>query len=173
MSGGEVKAIARSREGGLAAQMYAVCSQVPVKLTYRNGDVKVRYMWRFRAPTQADLDAVRAAEEELARLRPRWEVQDLIPTEEIPEGEKTKEPRNMNFMRWRDLFLPRQLLTNVVILEEIRAAQARARAELPEAEAEAVSVYLAFILSKVVNYNSVNTFWDYGRTKSRPNLLAT
>jgi adenine-specific DNA methylase len=64
---------------------------------------------------------------------------------------------------WRDLFLPRQLLTNVVILEEIRAAQARARAELPEAEAEAVSVYLAFILSKVVNYNSVNTFWHYGR----------
>ena len=35
--------------------MYAVCSQVPVKLTYRNGDGKVRYMWRFRAPTQADL----------------------------------------------------------------------------------------------------------------------
>jgi hypothetical protein len=53
----------------------------------------------------------------------------------------------------------------VVILEEIRAAQARARAELPEAEAEAVSVYLAFILSKVVNYNSVNTFWDYTRMK--------
>jgi hypothetical protein len=34
---------------------------------------------------------------------------------------------------------------------------------LSEAEAEAVSVYLAFILSKVVNYNSVNTFWHYGR----------
>jgi adenine-specific DNA methylase len=165
VDGEEVKSIARSREGGLAAQMYAVCSQVPVKLTYRNGEVKVRYLWRFRSPTQADLDAVRAAEEELSRLRSRWEAQDLIPTEEIPEGEKTKEPRNMNFMRWRDLFLPRQLLTNVVILEEIRAAQARARAELPEAEAEAVSVYLAFILSKVVNYNSVNTFWDYTRTK--------
>src|SRR5713101_417791 len=84
MIGEEVKAVARSREGGLAAQMYAVCSQVPVKLTYRNGDVKVLYMWRFRAPTQADLDAVQAAEEELARLRPRWEVQDLIPIEEIP-----------------------------------------------------------------------------------------
>ena len=89
MSGGEVKAIARSREGGLGAQMYAVCSQVPVQLTYRNGDVKVRYMWRFRAPTQVDLDAVQEAEEELARLRPRWEAQDLIPSEEIPEGEKT------------------------------------------------------------------------------------
>jgi putative DNA methylase len=163
--GEDVKTIARSREGGLAAQMYAVCSQVPVKLTYKNGDVKTRYLWRFRAPSQADLAAVQAAEEELAQLRPRWEAQDLIPTEDIPEGEKTREPRNMGLIRWRDLFLPRQLLTNVVILEEIRAAQAQARAELPEAEAEAVSVYLAFILSKVVNYNSINTFWDYTRRK--------
>ena len=55
MDGEAVKTIARSREGGLAAQMYAVCSQVPVKLTYKNGDVKIRYLWRFRAPTQADL----------------------------------------------------------------------------------------------------------------------
>src|SRR5206468_9537377 len=64
---------------------------------------------------------------------------------------------------WRALFLPRQQLTNLVVLEEIRAAQARAQVELPEAEAEAVGVYLAFALSKVVNYNSVNTFWHYGR----------
>ena len=77
--------------------MYAVCSQVPVKLTYRNGDVKVRYMWRFRAPTQADLDAVQAAEEELARLRPRWEVQDLIPTEEIPEDIRQESRGNTEF----------------------------------------------------------------------------
>jgi putative DNA methylase len=163
VDGEAVKTMARSREGGLAAQMYTVCSQVPVKLTYKNGDVKIRHLWRFRAPTQADLDAARAAEEELARLRPRWEAQDLIPTEEVPEDMEDKRPREYGMPRWRDLFLPRQLLTNVVILEEIRAAQARARAELPEAEA--VSVYLAFILSKVVNYNSVNTFWDYTRRK--------
>ncbi len=165
MDGDEVKAIARSREGGLAAQMYAICSQVPVKLIYKNGDVKIRGLWRFRAPSRADFDAVQAAEEELARLRPRWEAQDLIPTEEIPDGDKTREPRNMGLMRWRDLFLPRQLLTNVVMVEEIRAVQVRARAELPEPKAEAVSVYLAFMLSKVVNYNSVNTFWDYTRKK--------
>src|SRR5712691_471156 len=90
MSGEEVKTIAKAREGGLAAQMYAVCSQVPVKLTYHSGEEKVRYLWRFRAPTQADLDAVRAAEEELARLWPRWEAQDLIPTEEVPEDMEDK-----------------------------------------------------------------------------------
>jgi len=66
----------------------------------------------------------------------------------------------MNY--WRDFFLPRQLLTAATLLEEVRAAAAVARTELPLAEAEAVAVYLSFIVSKVVNYNSVNTFWHYG-----------
>jgi adenine-specific DNA methylase len=167
MDGDEVKAIARSREGGLATQMYAVCSQVPVNLTYRNGDVKVRYLWRFRAPTQQDLDAAGAAEVELAQLRPRWEALDLIPTEDVPEEMEDKRPREYGMPRWQDLFLPRQLLTNVVILEEILAAQSRARAELPERDAEAVSVYLSLFLSKIVSYNSVQTSWDDGRLKTR------
>jgi adenine-specific DNA methylase len=63
-------------------------------------------------------------------------------------------------LRWCDLFRPRQLLTNVTLLEEIRAAGDRLRKQLPHGEAEAVSVYLAFMLSKMVNYNSVNTFWN-------------
>jgi adenine-specific DNA methylase len=163
MDGDEVKAIARTRTGGLPSQMYAVVSKVPVKLTYKNGDEKVRYMWRFRSPIRKDLDAVRRAEIELDRLLPGWEGKGLVPDEDIHVGDKTKEPLNMGINRWRDLFLPRQLLTIMVILEEIKKAQAQAYEELPEDEAQAVSVYLAFILSKVVNYNSVNTFWHYGR----------
>ena len=95
VDGEEVKQFARSRPGGLPAQMYAVCSQVPVKLTYTNGEEKVRFLWRFRAPTGADLAAARAAEEELDRRLPAWEAAGLVPDEEIPEGDKTKEPRNM------------------------------------------------------------------------------
>lgn len=163
MDGDEVKAAARSREGGLAAQLYAVCSQVPVKVTYRDETVKTRWLWRFRAPRQEDLDAIAAAEAELRRLLPHWEAQSLVPDEEIPEDMEDKRPREYGIKRFRDFFLPRQLLTNLVILEEIRAAQERAKAELPAGQAEAVGVYLAFILDKVVNYNSVNTFWHYGR----------
>ena len=89
----------------------------------------------------------------------------LVPNELVPEDMEDKRPRDYGMKRWRDLFLPRQLLTNLTVLEEIRSAQARVRQELPAEEAEAVNVYLAFILSKVVNYNSVNTFWDYTRKK--------
>lgn len=184
MEGDEVKAVARSREGGLAAQLYAVCSQVPVKVTYRGGrvryrdgteeyrepEVKTRWLWRFRAPRQEDLHAVAAAETELRRLLPQWEAKGLVPNEEIPEGDKTREPRNMGIVRFRDFFLPRQLLTNLVILEEIRAAQERAKADLPADQAEAVGVYLAFILDKVVSYNNVCTTWHSGRKTVRSNF---
>lgn len=143
--------------------MYAVASQVAVRVIYRSGEVKVRYLWHFRTPARADLEAVVRAEAELVRLLPRWEAADLVPNEPIGEGEKTREPRNAGMYRWSDLFLPRQLLTNVTILEEIRAAQDRARRDLPPDQAEAVAVYLALMISKVVNYNSVNTFWNYIR----------
>jgi len=170
MDGDEVKAVARSREGGLAAQLYAVCSQVPVKLTYRDGKEKTRWLWRFRAPRKEDLDAIGSAEAELRRLLPQWEAKDLVPNEEIPEGDKTREPRKMGIVRFRDFFLPRQLLTNIVILEEIRAAQERAKVELPIDQAEAVGVYLAFILDKVVSYNNVCTTWHSGRKTVRSNF---
>lgn len=157
----DVKKTAQASTGGLPCQMYAVCSQVPVKLTYRNDTTKIRYLWRFRAPTEADRASVAAAEAELRANEGRWA--SLIPTEKIEEGEKTREPTNMGLTRWRDLFLPRQLLTVLTVLDEVRKASAKARAELQPAEAEAIAVYLAFIVSKVVNYDSVNTFWHYGR----------
>ncbi len=141
--------------------MYAVCSQVPVKLMYRNRSTAVRYLWRFRAPTQADLDAVRAAEQELATNEACWA--NLIPPEEVPEVMEDRRPREYGMKRWRDFFTPRQLLTVLVVLDEVRMSIATARAELSADQAEAVAVYLALIVSKVVNYNSVNTFWHYGR----------
>jgi adenine-specific DNA methylase len=160
----DVKKAAQARPGGLPCQMYAVCSQVPVKLTYRDGSTKVRYLWRFRAPTDADRDAVQAAEAELEKNRDRWA--SLIPTEPItPESNYNRGHRLYGTNYWREFFMPRQLLTAVAVLEEVRAAAAKARAELPPEQAEAVAVYLAFIVSKVVNYNSANTFWDYTRKK--------
>ncbi len=171
---GDVKKAAQSRPGGLPSQMYAVCSQVPVKLDYRDGSTKVRYLWRFRAPTNADLTAVAAAEVELRANEGRWA--SLIPPEEIPPGDKTGDldeessgtdkPLKRGETHWRHMFLPRQLLTVLTVLDEVRQASAKARAELSPDKAEAVAVYLAFVVSKVVNYNSVNTFWHYGHGKN-------
>jgi adenine-specific DNA methylase len=159
-----VKKFAQSHPGGLPSQMYAVCSQVPVKLTYKDGRTTVRYLWRFRAPNNADRAAVRAAEQEVAANEVRWT--HLIPAQEIPsESNYNRGHRMYGVFRYREMFRPRQLLTAVTVLEAVRATTAKARAELPAEEAEAVAVYLTFIVSKVINYNSVNTFWDYTRKK--------
>lgn len=171
----EVKEYARSREGGLPAQIYAVASQVPVKLTYRQkrgeaeSKVKIRYLWRFRAPVKADLDAVKAAEAEVDKLMARWGSD--VPFEAIPPGDKTREPRNMGLMRFQDLFLPRQLLVNMTVMEEIRSAIARVRQELPEDQAEAVAVYLSVILGKIISYNSVQCSWHDSRTQLRGTFM--
>jgi adenine-specific DNA methylase len=160
IDGDTVKKIARQTLGGLGTRLYAVCCRVPVEVVYRNGEEKIRYLWHFRTPTTSDLTAIQAAQEELARNEGQWS--HLIPTEPIEEGEKTREPRNMGITRWRDLFTSRQLLVTATMLDEIHKAAEKARSELGAEEAEAVAVYLAISLGKVVDYNSVNTFWHMG-----------
>lgn len=171
----DLKKACQIHPGGLTSQMYVVCSQVPVKLSYRDGSTKVRYLWRFRAPNDADLAGIQAAEAELRANEGRWG--HLIPNEAIPEGDKTGDfdegatgtdkPLKRGETHWRHQFTARQLLANVIILDEIRSAAKSAAREVPVDQAEAIAVYLSFVLNKVVSYNSVLNSWDDGRKKIR------
>ena len=49
----------------------------------------------FRAPTEVDFAALDAAKEELARLAPGWERDGVLPTEHVPDGNKTREPHTL------------------------------------------------------------------------------
>jgi putative DNA methylase len=122
---------------------------------------------QFRAPTDYDLAAVVAAEEQLARDLPAWDIANLVPSEPVPPGHKTDEPRRMGLTRWSDLFSPRQLLTNVTALEELLALGIEARAELNEEEGRALALYLAFALDKAVDYNSRLSSWHTSREMIR------
>jgi adenine-specific DNA methylase len=121
---------------------------------------------RFRAPSAADLEAVAAAEVELERSRTEWEIEDLIPSEPRHIGPADRSA-NYGLLNARDLFTPRQLLTNVTALEELRCLETEARAELPEHEARAVTLYLALALDKSVDYNGMLSSWDATRLKVR------
>ena len=171
MDSGEVKLQAQERPGGLSAQIFAVISKVPVRTTYDTGESKVRYMWRFRAPTEADIEAVEAAEAELSVRAQRWEANGLLPTEEVPDDMEDRRPREYGMRRWCDMFLPRQLLSNMVVLEEVREAQAAANRELPPHEAEAVGVYLALVHSKIASYNSAQCSWHDSRSAIRGTFM--
>jgi putative DNA methylase len=122
---------------------------------------------QFRVATLEDLAALEAAEMELARLRPAWEVADLIPSEPIFEGKETKRSVDMGLTCWCDMFTPRQLLTNVTALEELSGVLVEARAELGEERGRALALYLGFALDKAVDYNGVLSSWHPTRVKVR------
>jgi adenine-specific DNA methylase len=117
----------------------------------------------FRAPTDVDLDAVSEAVKALDGLSPAWEVEDLLPSEPLPPGWKTDEPRRMGLKQWRDLFMPRQLLSNVTILEELRETVAEARNELTDEQVRALALYLAFAFDKMLDYNGRLSSWHATR----------
>ncbi len=118
----------------------------------------------FRTPTETDRAALAAAEAELERLLPRWEQDDGLPTETVPEGNKTRELLNYGMTRWRDLFTPRQLLVHGCFVEEYHNLIEEVQAAIPERErANAVLALLAMMQGKAVCYNSRQVGWNVNR----------
>jgi len=122
---------------------------------------------QFRVPSTADVDAAAAAERELAKLRPNWEIQDLVPNEPIFEGKETKRSVDMGLTRWSDMFAPRQLLSNVTALDELRKIVSEARGQLGDELARALGLYLALGLDKACDYNGMLSSWHSSRTTVR------
>ncbi|MBP7947964.1 MAG: DUF1156 domain-containing protein, partial [Verrucomicrobia bacterium] len=125
--------------------------------------LKRRGGFDFRAPTEADLAAVAAAEAELARKRPLWEARDIIPTEEIPDGLKTPEPIRYGMTTWATMFHPRQLLSLGTCVEALEELRPEIRASMDEARAQALETYLSIMLDKMVIYNNRACRFDPGR----------
>ena len=140
---------AQAQQGKMGYYLYAVATKA-TKL-------------EFRPPNATDLQALQQAEEELARLRPDWEARNIIPTEEIELGDKTRELLNVGIKKWAGLFAPRQLLALGVLVEEL----GRLRPEILAAEGEevgyAVEHLLAFAINKLANYNSFLSSWISAR----------
>lgn len=134
---------AKAQAGEMKSALYAIAVKTPQGL-------------RFVPPEKADLDALAAAEAELARLRPAWEKNNVIPTEEIPVGVQPGTRLEIaGIKRWADMFSPRQLLCFGVLVEELR----KLRPEILKAEGpdlgEAIAHLLAVVLGKFANHNAI------------------
>jgi adenine-specific DNA methylase len=141
---------AQAQAGRMGSALYAVALKTPQGL-------------KFRPPQQGDLDALAAAEEQLRQWRGDWEARNLIPTESIPAGSKTREPLLRGITRWADMFSPRQLLGFGVLMEELQALRPAILAEEGEAMGEAVVHLLAFGLDKFANHNCLFSRFDTSR----------
>jgi adenine-specific DNA methylase len=139
-----------AQAGRMGQQLYAVA-------------VKGRAGLDFHPPTEADLKAVRGADVEFYKLLPGWEAQGLVPNEQIPDGNKTSEPRRYGMYLWSDMFYSRQLLALCTYTEELKALRPRLLQELGNDRGNAVLTYLGFAIGKAANYNSRMVRWHSGR----------
>ena len=162
IDGDEIKRQAQA--GQMGEQLFAVVYKKRFEKRLKSGKRgKDKWVRGYRAPRPED-DNGAAIKARLAEKLTEWEALDIVPSERIPDGNKTTEPQRYGMLTWRDLFSPRQLLchgTSVEVFREMLDAD-RAEGKLNEVR-EAAYGYLAFSLDKSRDYNSRMTRWHVGR----------
>ena len=158
IDGDEIKRQAQA--GQMGEQLYAVVYKERVVKTLKSGKRgKDKWVRGYRVPRPED-DNSAEIKARLAEKLPEWEALDIVPSETIPDGNKTTEPQRYGMNIWRDLFSPRQLLchgTSVEVFREMLAAD-RAAGKLNEVR-QAAYGYLALSIDKLLNYNSRMSVW--------------
>ena len=159
IDGDEIKR--QAQDGEMGSQLYAVVYKRRVKRILKSGKRgKDRWVRGFRAPRPEDDNSAEIAVR-LEEKLPEWEAFDLIPSERIPDGNKTTEAQRYGMTYWRDLFSPRQLLchgTSVEVYREMLEEDRRTGNLTPVRKA--AYGYLAISLDKFVDYNNRSSVWD-------------
>jgi len=146
---------AKAQAGEMREVLYAVA-------------VKTTQGLKFEPPEPRDIHALAEAETELNRCRANWEKKGLIPTENIPIGDKTGAPGGVGTdlplkrgeANWIDFFTPRQLLSMGVLLEELLALRTNIINAEGDVQGEAVFHLLSLGLDKYINHDCMQTRWE-------------
>jgi adenine-specific DNA methylase len=117
----------------------------------------------YRAPMPENLERLKEAARELAKMARSGELHALLPLAEIPaSNEVFEEVREAGLRRWYQLYSPRQLLALAKVIRYIR----QRAVELQKGYGElgvAAALYLAIALLKLaIDYNNLLTMWDAG-----------
>lgn len=152
IDGDEVKS--QARNPGMGFQLYAIHAK-----STSGGNSAAK----FRAPQPVDQAAVERAQE---YIESDPNLSNFL-RQEIPQGNKTSEPRRYAIETWRDMYSPRQLLTHATYLEAFREVKDEVQTAYPQAAAEAILTFLSFAADKAVDYNNRLASWHSGRAVIR------
>ena len=106
---------------------------------------------------------------ELVRLQEQWDREDILPTEAIPDGNKTKDAIYYGISDWRNMFSPRQQLAHGHCVQAFRqCVDADEDAGHMDNQRRAAWGYVALGLDKVIHYNNLLTRWHPGQSVVAP-----
>ena len=150
-----------AQAGRMGHQLYAVIYRDSWTEKTKAGKDK-RRSTTFRGFLEANTDEanVTLIDSELTRLEPQWAQNGILPDEDIPLGNKTKEPLNYGMEKWVKMFNPRQRLVHghcVVAFQEC-VDEDRNGNQLGELR-KATYGYIALAIDKILNYNSTFSIW--------------
>ena len=115
----------------------------------------------YRLPVNEDLEALRAAGEELARLEVGHEGSlSLVPDEHLPVMSGVFNAPIYGHDTWGSLFTPRQAVALVTLARLVREAGERCREECDAGLAEAVATCLALALDKQADLANSLCAWE-------------
>ena len=101
---------------------------------------------------------------EMTRLQPQWNPDDILPTEALPDGNKTKDAIYYGMPEWRNLFSQRQLLAHGYCVQAFReCVDADQDAGKLDDRRKAAWGYVALAFDKMINRNSLLTRWNKKR----------
>jgi adenine-specific DNA methylase len=130
----------------------------------RRGEIKTEKVRFFRPPNERDLAGLIESEKRLKENWDRWDAAGLIPTEEIPiKSNYNRGHRMYGVYRWNEMFLPRQLIGHLLLMEELNRLKPDILGDLGVDKGTAVVAYLQCAIDKGLDYNSNQTRWEYTR----------
>jgi len=109
----------------------------------------------YRGGTEIDKKAMKKAQD---RVESDPDLYNFLSVD-IPNGQKTTEPISYGMTQWRDIFTPRQLVTQYEYLEAYRHYSTDINQKYSDEKSEAILTLLSLTASKVPNHNSRLTAW--------------